>query len=82
MLNPSSADESDNDPTIRLCIAFAKSWGFGGIEVCNIFGYRSSTPVALLRAPDPVGTFNDVHIERACKIAAKVVVAYGVLTRS
>lgn len=77
MLNPSSANESDNDPTIRRCIAFAKSWGFGGIEVCNIFAYRSSTPEALLKVPDPVGTFNDVHIEIACTIAVRVIVAWG-----
>lgn len=77
MLNPSSADESDNDPTIRRCIAFAKSWGFGGIEVCNIFAYRSRSPVALLTASDPVGNFNDYHIDVACKISTKVVVAWG-----
>lgn len=50
MLNPSTADAVFDDPTIRRCIGFAKREGFGGIEVVNLFAYRTSKPVHLLEA--------------------------------
>jgi hypothetical protein len=46
-LNPSTADERDNDPTIRRCIGYAKAWGFAGLEMLNIFSYRATDPKAL-----------------------------------
>lgn len=50
MLNPSTADASVNDATIRKTIAFAKLWGFGGIEVCNLYSYRTKSPNELMNA--------------------------------
>ncbi len=44
MLNPSKADENANDPTIRRCIGYAKSWGYGGIYVTNLFALRATNP--------------------------------------
>lgn len=58
MLNPSTADASRDDPTIRKCMEFAKRWGCGGIEVVNLYAYRSSSPRALASAGYQVGPKN------------------------
>ena len=55
MLNPSAADEVRDDPTIRRCIGFARDWGFGLLEVVNLFALMSTNPKTLLDAEDPVG---------------------------
>ncbi|TME62616.1 MAG: DUF1643 domain-containing protein [Chloroflexi bacterium] len=77
MLNPSTADARRDDPTIRRCIGFAKSWGFGGVEVVNLFAYRATDPGELRRVADPVGVDNDRHIRRAIARADLVVLAWG-----
>ena len=46
MLNPSTADEVNNDPTVKRCIEYARGWGFGRLIVVNIFAYRSTAPGA------------------------------------
>ena len=50
MLNPSRADAQINDPTITRCINFARSWGYGRLEVVNLFAYRTSKPSLLKQA--------------------------------
>ena len=78
LLNPSTADEQVNDPTIRRCLGFARTWGYGAMDACNLFAYRTPYPAALREASAPVGPDNDKWIEFAVKRAATVVVAWGV----
>ena len=75
MLNPSTADESTDDPTVRRCIGFARSWGFGSLAVGNLFAFRTSSPAELSACTDPVGPGNDhwlslLHEESSLTIAA------------
>jgi hypothetical protein len=77
MLNPSTADETQNDPTVTRCIGFAKMWGFATLEVCNIFAYRTPYPDLLWKQDDPVGPDNDHWIADCAKNAAMIVAAWG-----
>ncbi len=54
-LNPSTADEVEDDPTIRRCKAFAKATGGGGMAMTNLFAWRSAYPSSLLKVPSPIG---------------------------
>ncbi len=58
-LNPSTADETKNDPTVRRCIRFAKDWGFTGLLMMNAFGFRATDPKIMKAEPKPVGPGND-----------------------
>lgn len=81
MLNPSTADAENDDPTIRRCIAFAKKWNFGGIRVLNLFAVRATDPKNMYLATDPVGAENKEHFDRAFRYADKdemIVCAWGV----
>ena len=77
MLNPSRADATNDDPTLLRCISFAQSWGYGSLEVVNLFAYRASKPAELKKVTDPVGSENDYYIEKAVKLANKIIVAWG-----
>ncbi len=76
-LNPSTADELQDDPTVRRCISYARSWGYGGLWMANLFALRSTDPKKLSEADDPVGTENDKWILKLSKSAAVVVAAWG-----
>ena len=76
-LNPSTADETGDDPTIRRCIGFAKDWGYGGLCVVNLFAYRATLPADLKVAPDPVGPPNDKWIRKSASRAGIIVAAWG-----
>lgn len=63
MLNPSTADATVDDPTIRRIVGFSQSWGWGGAKVFNLFALRSSKPDAMSEHPDPIGPDNDRHLQ-------------------
>lgn len=65
MLNPSTADEDKNDPTVERCERRARARDFGGLIVLNIFAFRATDPRVMKAAPDPVGPDNDAHIRQA-----------------
>ena len=78
MLNPSTADILNDDPTIRRCIRFCQRWGYGTLLVANLFALRGTNPNILRTVDDPVGENNMATIRAVAKEVDKVVVAYGV----
>ena len=78
MLNPSTADASTDDPTVRRCINFAKSWGFGSLTVVNVYAYRTSSPRELKLVEDPIGPLNLLFVAKATQQAAITLAAWGV----
>lgn len=81
-LNPSTADETADDPTIRRCIRFAREWGFDRLKMVNLFAYRATDPDDLWRAQrdgvDIVGPENDHHLSLAFGGSERIVAAWGV----
>lgn len=78
MLNPSTADESRNDPTVARCEVRARAWGFDGLTVTNIFAWRSTDPSVLEKVADAVGPHNDHYLLHEAQMGAQLVVcAWG-----
>lgn len=77
MLNPSTATEIQNDPTVERCERRARTLGFGAFRVCNIFAWRDTDPRQMRRAVDPVGPENDAAILQSCPWADQIVAAWG-----
>jgi len=76
-LNPSTADETENDPTVRRCIDYAKRWGFGGMVMLNAFAFRATDPKDMKKQTDPCGPDNDAAIQAIVAKAGKVVACWG-----
>lgn len=76
-LNPSTADEYEDDPTIRRCIGYAKSWGCGALLMTNAFAYRATNPEVMKAQSDPVGPDNDDALLAWSEHASIVVAAWG-----
>lgn len=77
MLNPSTADESVDDPTIRKCMEFVKTWEYQYLVVTNLFALRSPAPERLYTFPEPIGEENNWFIEEVCDISTMVICAWG-----
>ncbi len=77
MLNPSTATEVQNDPTVERCERRARALGFGAFRVCNIFAYRATDPRDMRAQPDPVGPENDAAILQGVDWADEIVAAWG-----
>lgn len=77
MLNPSTADEHGDDPTIRRCLSFALRFDCSRLEVVNLYALRATDPAELWNVEDPVGPENDRHIFIACQTADIVICAWG-----
>ena len=74
-LNPSTANASEDDPTVRRCIGFAKQWKMGGILIGNLFAFRSTDPGNLMTVSDPIGSDNDsalVDLRNRAQIAVAI----------
>lgn len=86
MLNPSTADADQDDPTIRRCRGYTRAWGYAGFSVVNLCAYRATDPADLYeaaraRGADVVGPDTDRHIVEAVGAAALVVCAWGANAR-
>jgi hypothetical protein len=77
MLNPSTATEMQNDPTVERCERRARVLGYGSFAVANIFAFRATDPRVMRAEPDPVGPANDTAILAAATEADRIVCAWG-----
>ena len=76
-LNPSTADENTDDRTVTRCINFAKTWGYGGLLIGNLFALRSTDSSKLYSEEDPVGPENDQYLQELAKQASLIIAAWG-----
>lgn len=77
MFNPSTADATKDDATIRKCIGFAQRWGYGRMIVVNLYAVRSRDPKVVARTTGAVGPINNFWILQAAKESRKMVFAWG-----
>jgi hypothetical protein len=77
MLNPSTADASIDDPTIKSCVRLSKTWSYGSMEVVNLFAWRATDPDQLPKADFPTGVDNDGVTRNAIGRCDVVVCAWG-----
>lgn len=76
-LNPSTADDERNDPSVSRMIGYAQGWGYDGLLVGNAYAYRSTDPRGLKRMGYPIGQDNDAWLVAMAKLASLTVIAWG-----
>lgn len=76
-LNPSTADAELDDPTIRRCVGFAKSWGYNALVMVNAYAFRSTDPRVMKKSVDPIGPLNDGFLQYWRDNSACVIAAWG-----
>ena len=77
MLNPSTATETQNDPTVERCERRARTLGFGAFRVLNIFAWRDTDPRKMRAVAEPVGPGNDAAIREGCAWADRIICGWG-----
>ena len=77
MLNPSTATEVQNDPTVERCERRARALGYGAFRVTNIFAFRATDPKVMRARADPVGPGNDAAIGESTLWADRIICAWG-----
>lgn len=77
LLNPSTATEVQNDPTIARCEARARALNHGALRVVNLFAFRATDPAALRQQADPVGPQNDAVLQDSLSWADQVLCGWG-----
>ncbi len=76
-LNPSTADEQYDDPTLTRCINFAKAWGYGGVYTANLFAYRATKPKDLFKRKRIIGKDNNDWLNTLAAKVDLVIAAWG-----
>ena len=76
-LNPSTADETTDDPTLIRCMNFAKAWGYGGVCMANLFAYRATDPAEMKAVEKPIGSQNNKWLKLLAEDAGLIVGAWG-----
>lgn len=76
-LNPSTADATNDDATIRKCVRYAQGWGYGGLAMLNCFAFRATDPRVMKRAADPIGPENDFYLRQFAGDARTVIASWG-----
>ena len=77
MLNPSTADVMEDDPTIRRCIGFSEAWGYSGMIICNLMAWRSTDPAELPDYDQAMGPLRDHYLVRMGLECDDIVLAWG-----
>jgi hypothetical protein len=77
MLNPSTATEKQNDPTLARCESRARNWSYGSMVITNLFAYRATDPKDMKRQADPVGPENMNQIREAANEADLIICGWG-----
>lgn len=77
MLNPSTATEVQNDPTVERCERRARTLGFGSFRVTNIFAWRDTDPRNMRAAAEPIGLHNDATLLDGAAWADQIITAWG-----
>jgi len=80
-LNPSTANENEDDPTIRRVKRFAFDWGFGTVYMLNLFAYVTAYPEELKKCNDPIGD-NDNWLKEYAKKSDQIVFSWGSFSES
>lgn len=76
-LNPSTADEIEDDRTVARCMTYARAWGYGGLIMTNLFGLPATQPRDMKAHPNPIGPENDAHLQFCATEAGIVIAAWG-----